>query len=296
MLWQAASRLIGSVRRAKPLYDPARHPVFSQFTPWSGMIRAGFVGGFLGEQTDTRFFNPTDNPPERQSSSPYPALSEESFEWLALLSAVIEARGKFTMIEVGAGYGRWLVSAASALRQKRPGLPFSFVGIEAEPSHFEWLVEHFRNNDLDPAKHRLIHGAAGTEDGETVGLLINDEPALWYGQHAAPLGAGYKTAEVTAYSLDRLLADFDRVDFLDMDIQGAEEKVLPSGMEAMNRKVRRAFIGTHSQRIDTLLTELFDRHGWQCVHQYPCGAKAMTAFGEVEFQDGVQSWINPRLR
>ena len=52
------------------------------------------------------------------------------------------------MIELGAGYGRWLVRAATALQQVKD-LPFQLIGVEAEPQHFKWLLQHFKDNGLN---------------------------------------------------------------------------------------------------------------------------------------------------
>jgi hypothetical protein len=67
----------------------------------------------------------------------YPAFPEEYLEWIDLLEAVANAQGKFTMIELGAGYGRWLVNAAVTLRQRKPTIVPFLIGAEAEPTHFQ---------------------------------------------------------------------------------------------------------------------------------------------------------------
>jgi hypothetical protein len=44
--------------------------------------------------------------------------------------------------------GRWAVAAAVLARRLRPRLPVTLVGIEAEPTHFAWMQQHFADNDL----------------------------------------------------------------------------------------------------------------------------------------------------
>ncbi len=69
------------------------------------------------------------------------------------------------MVDLGAGFGRWLVKGATAVRQCHGDLPIRLIGVEAEPTHFEWLKQHFNDNGLDPAQHELIEAAvdgAGT--------------------------------------------------------------------------------------------------------------------------------------
>jgi len=270
------------------------------------IVKRGFRAYFIGDIIDGRF-NSIVRPDETQGDETkdryletrYPPLGEETFEWIALLSAVLDAQDHFIMIEAGSGFGRWLIRAVCALRQKRPRIPFTLVGIEAEPTHFAWMAEHFRNNGVDPEQHRLIHAAIGA-DSQIAELLVNDDPSSWYGQtlrttHDGRYASGYRSISVPSISLNTLLSEYDQVDLLDMDIQGAEEQAVQDGIDAVTAKVGRVFIGTHAPHIDTLLNELFASRGWRCVHRYPCLTTSMTEFGEVEFQDGVQHWVNPAL-
>ncbi|HEX5325621.1 MAG TPA: FkbM family methyltransferase [Acetobacteraceae bacterium] len=281
--------------------------IFHRFGRWRGTVKPGFAADFVGQMTDQGFVDPTfavgvtvdSRQHDRTTVPPYPQINEELFEWIALLSAILEAKGSFTMIEGGAGYGRWSVAAAQAIRRKRPDLPYYLTGVEAEPTHFEWMAEHFRNNAIDPASHRLLFGAIDAEDGEAI-FAYDDNPAGWYGQAIIPTedygGTHTRTRKVPTFSVAALLADSALVDYLDFDIQGAEAAAVPAGIEIMSRKVRRAFIATHSAEADRILTETFSRYGWKCVHRFACGARERTRYGVVEFGDGVQHWINPNCR
>ena len=68
------------------------------------------------------------------------------------------------MVYLGAGYGRWLVKGAAAVRQCHGDLPIKLIGVEAEPTHFEWLKQHFNDNGLDPAQHELIEAAVDGQE------------------------------------------------------------------------------------------------------------------------------------
>jgi hypothetical protein len=37
--------------------------------------------------------------------------------------------------------------------------------VEAEPTHFQWMLQHFRDNGLDPADHDLIEAAVSERSG-----------------------------------------------------------------------------------------------------------------------------------
>ena len=65
------------------------------------------------------------------------------------------------MVELGAGYGRWIVNAAAAVRAYRD-LPSSLTAVEAEPTHFRWLELHCSDNGVTAT---LVHAA--------------DRPASW---------------------------------------------------------------------------------------------------------------------
>jgi FkbM family methyltransferase len=282
--------------------DSAAEPIFSQFARWRGRAPAGFDVNFVGQLTDVSFnagWADAVRMSDRDYWPPYAEICEEIFEWECLLSAVLEARDLFTMVEVGAGYGRWLVAAACALRRHKADLPIKLIGIEPEPQHFAWMQKHFSDNGLDPTKHRLIKAAAAGKDGEILFISTLD-PAVSYGQHVVDksddLYDHYRDGKlIPCLSVETLLADLTNVDLLDMDIQGAELQAIPAGMRAMTQKVRRAYIGTHSRQIDEAMTHAFLSHGWQSVCQYGWNSEAETKFGKIKFEDGVQWWINPNV-
>ena len=241
--------------------------------------------------------------------SSLPSFDEEYFEWIDLLEAVLAARDKFTMVELGAGFGRWLVNAAAALTSYN-GLPFRLVGVEAEPTHFQWAEAHLRDNGVDPHRCELVHAAAAPADGK-VWFYIG-RPADWYGQYVTnrrprwrqrvkmllrPHGIlhGKQVTRVRAVSVRALLQPLRLVDLIDIDVQGAELKVLSTATGEMSEKVKRVHIGTHSRDIETGLRVLFRRLGWKPLNDYPCNSEADTPWGVIKFQDGVQTWVNPAL-
>ncbi len=234
----------------------------------------------------------------------YPPFDEEYFEWIGVLEAVASAREEFTMIELGAGWGRWLVNAATAIR-RLTSFPCHLVGVEAEPTHFQWMASYFRENGIDPGAYELIQAAISDEDGEA--WFYTGRPAKWYGQtlargpdpkigwQSAPGWVGVQ--KVHTVSLNRLLGRYERVDLIDADIQGAELKVFASARELLNQKVRSVCIMTHEppEVIEPGLRALFHSLMWENVYDYSCGSKNDTPWGIIAFRDGVQRWINPRL-
>jgi FkbM family methyltransferase len=251
--------------------------------------------------------------------APYPAFNEEYFEWIDLLESVVAARKSFTMIELGAGTGRWAVRAAYAVRHYNQKLPFRLIAVEAEPTHFEWMHLHFTDNGIDPNQHSLIHAALSDTPGEAsfyVGAECGDiAPDAWYGQvltkdyevdvlvEEAPYGkyqvrrhaSGAKSITVPAITLVSILDGLPQVDLIDFDVQGLELSAIRSSIQELDAKVKRLHIGTHGREIETELRRLLTSHGWRCLTDYPCFSVEQTPWGPIEFQDGVQSWVNPRL-
>jgi FkbM family methyltransferase len=288
------------------------HPVFEFFPPQASGESAEFIFNFLAVRTRKTFCRPIVTNPERNPPRDrWPPVNEDYFEWIDLLEAVHGAGERFTMIELGAGYGRWLANAAGAVA--RLGRSCHLVGVEAEPAHFDYLAQNLRDNGVAGSSCTLVRAAAGASPG-SVWFHVG-RPDEWYGQaidaNSTPVSwwkrwfrrgplrevqADGKARElVRVVSLDQLLAPLPLVDLIDLDVQGAELDVLASS-SLLDRRVGRVHIGTHNSGVEAGLRLLFQRLGWVNRGDYPClTADVSTPFGPVSFQDGVQSWLNPRL-
>jgi FkbM family methyltransferase len=278
------------------------HPIFSGFERFRGSVPPGFHANFLGALRRNAFTaglfaaRGWQFPPSGLVETSCPELDEESLEWIDVLEAVLAAEQRFTMLELGAGFGRWLVNAAMAARQRRPDLELALIGVEAEPTRFQWMKQHFEDNGMDPGKHRLIEAAVDAEE-RTVDFYVG-MPDQWWGQsmtHLQPPIPGCSVRTVKTVTLERLLNDLDLVDLIDLDIEGAELAVLSGAIGLVNEKVKRLHIGTHSRTIEQGLRALFWDNGWYKRTDYETGRTESTPWGEVSFENGVQTWINPRL-
>lgn len=272
------------------------HPVFNEFPRWSGKQTAEGHRNWLGILTRSEFSDRTWTPPPGITSPALPSLSEEYFEWIDLLEAVHESSQRFTMVELGAGWGRWLMNAWGAIKQSgKMGLEILLVGVEAEPQHFAWMQQHFIDNEVPESQSRLIEAAVSTQDG-TVNFLVGNS-ASHYGQSivSRPYQGPFEVREVRSVSLDSVLADIDSVDLLDMDIQGAEADVVESSRALLDARVKRVHIGTHSELVENRLRQTLGELGWHSNYDFQLKGLRVTPFGPVEFHDGVQSWSNLRL-
>lgn len=239
--------------------------------------------------------------------------SEDLFEWIDILEAIDACEGRFAMVELGAGYGRWLVNAAQALRRHRTksGTPFWLCGVEPHPQRAAWMTRHFVDNGLDPADHSLL--ACGVSDGRRLLMASGTDPALTYGQKTMlladsvalpdetrvvripdPHGSAMDFDLVGGLTLPEIIGD-RVIDLLDVDVQGVELIALAPFIDVIAAQVRRVHVGTHSQEIEDGLADLFRRAGFVLNRRYDGGRVNATPFGPLHCVDGIQSWTNPRL-
>jgi hypothetical protein len=103
-------------------------------------------------------------------------------------------------------------------------------------------------------------------------------------------------ANVPMLSLESILRRCQSVDLIDMDIQGAEFNVLSAAAKPLDRQVCKVHIATHSREIEADLRDLFTRMKWHNVNDLPGGQVNETRFGPSRCEEGVQTWVNGKLR
>jgi FkbM family methyltransferase len=280
---------------------PPPHPLFSAFDEFDGPAAPGFQKSYFGAQFRDWLF--TGQSSEVAQSGRihvgYPPVAEEYFEWIALLGAVASAKDRFCMLELGAGWGRWSVYAAMLCRQRR--LPFTLVAVEPEPSHYQWLQMVFQDNGIDP-RERHLYEAAVVPSGQVARLAGIDDPLREYGHYVSSGVKNWLRArrgrhavrDVKGVSLRELLVAHPKIDLVDMDIQGLEEKVMRSVTPQDLDRVRMLHIGTHSRAVEASLKRTLHRLGWNNAFSFPCYSVSQTPFGEVRFEDGVETWVHPQ--
>lgn len=275
------------------------HSVFTKFEPWEGVAPACFNVNPYGSFIRRSFFGLSDYETEKFHKKVLPKKSEEYFEWIDLLESIDSAQESFTMVELGAGHGRWLVQAAVILRNQK-NIPFRLVGVEAESNHYKMMHQHFIDNGLNPKEHMLIQ-AAVTDTDEPV-YFTEGHSKEWWGQAVIPtkdtkIGDWPEATvvKVPSISINKILENLDYVDLMDIDIQGAEARAVKSSLSALNAKVRRVHIGTHSHENEENLYKMFSELRWICCNSFPCLSTVETHYGPITFEDGVQTWINPHI-
>jgi len=295
---------------AQPLTPAVSTAVLKHFKGWNGIVPAGFFAYFLGNLTRADYWAfPEDirrlYDHERLETFSGPSVDDNIFDWLVLLEAVIEARDEFTMVALGAGWGRWLVAAALAVEQFSQ-IPCRLIGVEAEPTHFQWMLQHFRDNHVDPAKHDLIEAAASGQAGHA--WFYFGKPSSWYGQSiirdkaldkvSGKTEVDYnseKARRVRTVDLAELTGRYRKIDYLHMDVQGAEYDILAAAPGILKRKIKRVLVGTHSKEIENSLRNLFGNLGWICQYDFSIGGDVVVDGVALTLGDGVQVWLNPTL-
>jgi FkbM family methyltransferase len=182
--------------------------------------------------------------------------------------------------------------------------------VEAEPQHAEFLREALQINNV----HGDIVEAAISYSGEPVAFAVKwDERRAknWYGQMVVSdelaetnetylgktiyRGKIFDQILVPSLRLEDVASDLGLIDFIDCDIQGSEREMVPNSIEFLTERVRRIHIGTHGPDIENILREVFLSAGWHSVWDFGTKGVRDTPYGPCEFDDGVQSWINPRF-
>ena len=247
---------------------------FSGFTPIAATAEPGFFFDFLGTRTRIDYL------PENCHwlsgkvfglPAPGATILHEYEEWQGVMDAVRDAKGSFVCVELGAGWGPWLVSAAFAAKQL--GISeIHLIGVEADRQNMEFIKTHFADNQIDPAKHKFFHAFVGDRDSRA-SLL--------------------KRGGARTMSLRTLLKDLPIVDLIHCDIQFAESKAFAAGIKDVSNRVRRVVVGTHSRRIEDELIETFRSWSWALEYETACKYRIDNGVPYLN-TDGVQVWRNTR--
>jgi FkbM family methyltransferase len=196
-------------------------------------------------------------------------------EWGAALRAVDLARGAFTVVELGCGWGCWVNNTGVAAR--RAGLDVHLVGVEADAGHVAFASEACEANGFSPGQVTLHRGVAALAPGFALfprqgraGLHWGLEPifSATDEQRRSAVESG-ACDEVPMIPLDRLLGQLARADLLHMDIQGGEADLVAGCAPALTAKVAYLVVGTHSRQIEGRIMETMFRAGWTLEIERP---------------------------
>lgn len=221
-------------------------------------------------------------------------------EWGAALRAVDLARGSFTVIELGCGWGCWLNNTGVAAR--RAGLAAHLIGVEGDEGHLGFARDAFAANGFSPDAYELHRGIAAVERGialfprqDKAGLHWGLEPVFGASEeHRRQAVQSGKYDALSMIPVGDLSEQHHRVDLLHIDIQGGEAALVAGALGTLNAKIAYLVIGTHSRQIEGQLLETLLSAGWELEVERPALLTINNAVPTV-WVDGVQGWRNPRL-
>ncbi|SDI70263.1 class I SAM-dependent methyltransferase [Alloyangia pacifica] len=220
-------------------------------------------------------------------------------EWAAALLSVVRARGSYRIVEIGCGWGCWLVNMGTAARAR--GLDVALIGIEGDAGHLSRAAEVLQMNGFTPGDYRLHHGIAGPRAGKAIFPDSKSETTGWGGEaiffpDAATLARARRDPDVQVLDCMPLkaLSDGAVIDLLHIDIQGAEVDFVTGSMADISSHVRRVLIGTHSRIIEGQLSAHFLEAGWIMEMERPALMPLHAGRPHIAI-DGVQLWRNPDM-
>lgn len=267
---------------------------------------AGMITDFLGIKTRPEFLPWAGSLAGAVISDlpvPDDGLRAETIEYCAFFSSLEAASpDSFTMAELGASYAPWLcVGAVLAHRTGRSKL--NLTALEASAYFSTLMARHLEDNAVQLGDHiRLIRGALADKPG-TMHFPVVESAWENGGQAVAGatgqdyVGRAVQHEEVQAHTIDMVLPH-QTIDFLHVDVQGAEGDAIPSSMDFLNRYVRGLFVGTHSREIEGILLRTLHTNGWRLVRERPVkfeySADRASIIGWTT-RDGGQFWMNPRI-
>jgi FkbM family methyltransferase len=268
--------------------------------------RLGYLTDFVGSITDVRFLGRIAGVGGGVEDLPLPgSFHAEAIEWVGVLRAVDEARDSFSVSEIGAGWGPWIVSAAVAARNKGIGR-FHMSAVEADAGHVEMMRKHVGDNGFAQSDAFLLHAAIGSERGSAFFPNLEQGEdwgaAAVFGNLDAPPEVDYRGqrvqyTKVPVVTFEDALASSEYFDLVHVDVQGLERELVPSNLGLLTRKVRWLVIGTHSRSIEGDLIEVLGSGGWELRYEKPC--RIQPTRGSLSpantLTDGTQVWKNEHM-
>jgi len=210
-------------------FDPHELKVKIKAVPPLGWFPAGFGGVKAEHFTSVEHQEKA----KRVHATSQPVINESAYELCVELS-VLQALhvNRMVFMELGAGWGAQALNIVTAVRNQVVAMTVKEVwsiAVEAEPGHYEFLCETFLQNAMEGMP---VFGAVDERLGWPSFYAVHP-PAHNYGQALNPKG----NVTVPAFTLKNLLETFhvEEVDFVHMDIQGAEPQVLRGAGDLLSR-------------------------------------------------------------
>lgn len=280
-----------------------------------GVPASGELIDWLGVRTDLQMHTwlpkPADNTLQVLGLPvPDDMVHAETIEYVALAMAMERAiahgDGAFTVMELGASYAPWCVASCVVARR----LNFSRIhmtAVEASSGSIPFITAHAQKNGLTGCADvtiRPIYAAVHTADQPVYFPKIAVEKDNGAQMAISPGGIDYRGVgveydRVDGITLGTLCQPISRVDFLHLDLQGAEERLLTDHefLSTLDQKIATMFLATQSRLIEGLALKAMSSYGWKLVRERPTTYTQNTRTVDINgwtTRDGGQLWLNPR--
>lgn len=304
-----------------PTPNPNDELIIRAIPRYEGKGDANCITDFMGIKTRLEYFSGLYTQGGVVEEYPFPAnFHATAIEWAGVLRSVNEATDEFVAIELGAGWGPWLITGATAARRK--GIKrIQLVGVEGSGKHVAFMRQHFLDNGFNPDEHQILHGVVGTYNGIAKFPKIAATDPVWGAAAVykgtqtsgpAPIRMSWKARlkrlvkrtrhvwngenyeRVPCHALASLVEPHSVVDLIHVDIQGAECDVISSARKVLESKARRLVVGTHGRLIEERLMNELCTRGWELESEEPCQFDQHAA-GMALSLDGCQVWRNKRF-
>ena len=258
------------------------------------------VTNFLGVKVAPKFFpGLLDGWEGRIDPPPLPAnWHADVAEWGVALRAVDMATDTYRVVELGCGWGCWLLNTGVAA--KRAGLSVELIGVEGDLGHVRFAHEAMKTNGISEEEYRIVLGVAAASHGKAL-FPSGESGASWgnapvFGATPEQIGEAEASGSHDILEMFTLedLALREPIDLLHIDIQGGETDYVRENIESLNRLVRRMVIGTHSRQIEGELMAFLLAAGWQLEIERPAIFILPEGRPHVTV-DGLQGWVNPNV-
>jgi len=216
----------------------------------------------------------------------------EDFCELSILERI--SKKTITMMELGAGAGNQSIDVSAMVKWRLCDTQVESVqcyAVEAEATHFRWLQENFKFNDLSG------HTIFGAMSDELTWMPFDNKrpPADSYGQ-----ALGCPGMHVPVFTVDYFvdLFELECIDILHMDVQGEESKVISGCAKSIEAgKIDYIIECPHTLEIGEDIKKKLDPY-YDCIVDMPTwsGLHNLGLTKPVNIpQDGLQFFVRKEL-
>ena len=291
-------------------WEPEDILLVEQYAAKNLKIREKCLTNFLGVSTSLDFFSwyqPKIGCIIAKLPFPDDGLHAEAIEYIALCKA-FEIAPKvpyFTAIELGASFGPWVTAAAKICESLNRTA--RMTAVEPTPSGIRMMEKHLKDNGVGTPNFQIniLRGCVSDFDGEAFFPACevdqdNGGAVSYVDKSVDYRGVSIPHEKIPVFSLKSILKDFERVDFLHIDIQGTETVLFQNKdtLDLIDKKVALFFCATHSRKAEAAILDGIIGRDWILYRERPCKYIFDRKKLEIEgmtTRDGGMIFINRNL-